>query len=122
MFCMGACSSLLGTPIQASFDGAALPASVQLFPASPSYLQSLKAYFVYLRLLERPLEKLRRLAAICLVPTLADYQFVKLPSWLSPLYYPARLLRLTCKWSWLWLSAGFGRLRRRLNEIGFVSW
>src|SRR5947208_949030 len=36
---LGACSSLLETPLQASFDGAALPASVQLFPASPSYLQ-----------------------------------------------------------------------------------
>jgi hypothetical protein len=119
---LGACSSLLETPIQATFDGAALPASVQLFPASPSYLQSLKAYFVYLHLLERPLEKLRRLAAISFVPTLADHQFVRLPSWLSPLYYPVRLLRLTCKWSWLWLSAGLARLGRRLNEIGFVSW
>jgi len=107
---LGACASLFHTPLPSDFCRGTVPTWVRLFPASPSYFQSFKAYFVYLHLLERPLEKLRRLAAICFVPTLADHQFVQLPSSLSPLYYPVRLLRLTCKWSWLLLSAGFARL------------
>jgi len=112
---LGACASLFHTPLPSDFCRGTVPTWVRLFPASPSYFQSFKAYFVYLHLLERPLEKLRRLAAICFVPTLADHQFVQLPSSLSPLYYPVRLLRLTCKWSWLLLSAGLARLGRVLR-------
>jgi hypothetical protein len=112
---LGACASLFDTPLPSHFCGGAAPAWVRLFPASPSYFQSFKAYFVYLHLLERPSEKLRRLAAICFVPTLADHQFARLPSWLSLLYYPVRLLRLTCKWGSLLLSAGFTRLGRLLG-------
>jgi hypothetical protein len=112
---LGACASLFDTPLPSDFCRGTVPAWVSVFPASPSYFQSFKAYFVYLHLLERPLEKLRRLAAICFVPTLADHQFVQLPSSLSPLYYPLRLLRLTCKWSWLLFSAGLAQLARLLR-------
>jgi predicted small integral membrane protein len=49
------------------------------------------------------------------VARLADNIFCPLPRSLTFLYYFLRPLRLAGKWSWLWLSAGFRGLRRRLH-------
>jgi hypothetical protein len=42
----------------------------------------------------------------------ADQVFFHLPASLDFLYFLLRPLRLACKWSWLFLAAGFGRLRQ----------
>src|SRR3989449_783066 len=51
---LSACASLFDTPLPSDFCRGTVPAWVSVFPASPSYFQSFKAYFVYLHLLERP--------------------------------------------------------------------
>ena len=50
-------------------------------------------------------QKLRCLAELCFVPTLAERILVPLPPSFSFLYYLVRPLRLTCKWAWRLLQA-----------------
>ena len=110
-----ACSSLFGTPVPANFPFRALPAGVHLFPTSLAPSEVWKAPLFYPWLLKRPSERLRCLAEMFFVPKLADYRFVQLPPSLSFLYFFLRPPRLTCKWSWQLLSAGFRRLRQGLR-------
>ena len=110
-----ACSSLFGTPVPANFPSRALPAGVHLFPTSLAPSEVWKAPLFYPWLLKRPSERLRCLAEMLFVPGLADYRFVQLPPSLTFLYYFLRPLRLACKWSWLFLSAVFRRLRQGLR-------
>jgi hypothetical protein len=114
-YTLTACSSLFGTPAPANFLSRALPAGVHLFPTSLAPSEVWKAQLFYPRLLKRPSERLRCMAEMFFVPRLADYTFFPLPPSLSFLYYFLRPLRLTGKWSWLLLSAGFRGLRRRLH-------
>lgn len=111
---LAACSLLFGTPMPPGFASAALPPGVQLFPASLAPSESWKAPLFQPRLLKRRSEKLRWLAEMFFVARVADRRFLPLPARLGFLYYFLRPLRLTCKWSWLFLSAGFRRLRQRL--------
>jgi len=94
------CSSLLGTPTPAGFSPAAPPANARLFPAVPFPSEASEAALFHLRLLRRPLDRLRCLATILLVPKLPDRQLLRLPTSLGFLYYAVRPLRLACRWSW----------------------
>jgi hypothetical protein len=88
-----ASSLLLGTPVPLGWDQASLPASVRLFPNAPS-----EAAFSHLRLLGRPVDKLRYVANVVLVPKPADRDFLQLPTSLGFLYYVARPPRLVGRW------------------------
>jgi hypothetical protein len=109
---LAACSSLFGTPSPPGFSAAALPAGVQLFPASLAPSEAWKAPLFYPQLLKRPSEKLRWLAEMLFVARLADRRFLPLPPSVSFLYYVSRPLRLSCKWLWLGAQAAYRRLRR----------
>ena len=115
---LSACSLLLGTPVPSPFVPRSLPAGVHLFPAAPAHAGSWQAGRFQLYLLNRPAHKLRWLAAALFVPSETEYQLVRLPSWLGFLYYPLRLLRLICKWSWLLLRAGMAHLAQLLRPSG----
>ena len=67
---------------------------------------------IHYRLLPGARQKLRCLAELCFVPTLAEHHLILLPSSLSFLYYLVRPLRLTCKWGWRLLQAMLSRARR----------
>ena len=56
-------------------------------------------------------QKLRCLAELCFVPTLAEQHLIPLPSPFTFLYYGLRPLRLTCKWAWRFLQAMLSRDR-----------
>jgi hypothetical protein len=107
-----ACSRLFGTPLPSDFRSLPLPDGVRLFPNLLADSECWNAPLFYPRLLKRPSEKLRWLAQMLFVARLADRRFFPLPRFLSFLYYVLRPLRLTCKWSCVFLSAGFRKLVR----------
>jgi Uncharacterised nucleotidyltransferase len=106
-------SLLLETPIPSCFSPAVVPDGMRLFPYVPPAEDASNAYaFRHLRLLKRRSDKARYFATILFAPKSTDLEFLRLPRWLSFLYYVIRPLRLACKWIWLLLRAGFGRLKR----------
>jgi putative nucleotidyltransferase-like protein len=113
---LSACALLLGTPLPSPFVPRALPAGVRLFPAAPSHAGSWQASRFQLYLLNRPTDKLRWLATALFVPSEIEYKLLQLPSWLSFLYYPLRLLRLSSKWSWLLFRASVRQIVRPLRS------
>ena len=110
-----ACSLLLGTPMPEGYSPTALPAKVRLFSAVPFPAETVQTALFPVHVLRRPLDKLRCLATILLIPKLTDRDFLRLPSSLSFLYYPMRLIRLTCKWSWRLLKLGLANFFRMLG-------
>jgi hypothetical protein len=110
-----ACSLLLGTPMPEGYSPTALPGKVRLFPAAPFPAATLQTALFPVHVLRRPLDKLRCLAKMLLIPCLTDRDFLRLPSSLSFLYYPLRPMRLTCKWSWRLLKLGFANFIRMLG-------
>jgi hypothetical protein len=106
------CSSLLSTPTLAGFSAALLPSKMHLFPATPDIPGAGKIPFFHLRVLKRPLDKLRCLAAILLVPKLTDRQFLRLPPSLGFFYYILRPWRLAFKWTWRSVRASLRRVAR----------
>ena len=106
-----ACASLYGTPAPANFPAVPLPAGVRLYPNSLTPSEAWNAPLFYPKLLKRPSEKLRWFAQMFFVARLADRRLFQLPASLDFLYYVLRPLRLTLKWSRLFLSAGFRRLK-----------
>jgi len=93
-------SFLLGTVVPSICSPATLPGRLRIFPHAPVSEDSPEATlaFRHLRVLRRPLDKLRYLATIVFVPKLTDRDFVRLPSSLGFFYYLIRPLRLVCKW------------------------
>jgi hypothetical protein len=98
---LAASSLLLGTPIPSCCSPADLPAAVQLFAHVPFPAGAPESAFAFrhLRLLKRPLDKVRYLATILLAPKLPDLEFVRLPRHFAFVYYFIRPLRLACKWA-----------------------
>jgi hypothetical protein len=93
-----ACHALFGAPAPPNFPLGGLPSWFKLFPAcAPTGLPS--AFFAT-RFLKRPSEKLRYVARVFLIPTLAEWRLVSLPSSVEFLYYPLRPMRLLSKWGW----------------------
>jgi len=98
-----ACHRLFYTPVPENFSLGVLPGWVKVFPEKPSP-ETVRGAFFATRLLERTSEKVRYAARVLLVPTLAEWRLVSLPSFLAFLYYPLRPLRLTFKWGWAVLA------------------
>lgn len=69
----------------------------------------------YPKLLKRRSEKLRWFLEMFFVARQADEMFFHLPASLDFLYFVLRPLRLACKWSRLFLTAGFRRLGQKLR-------
>jgi hypothetical protein len=112
---LAATSLLLETPLPAFYSSAALPAVVRLFPDVRFRAGDPMSAFAFrhMRLLKRPLDKLRYIATALLAPKQTDWDFLRLPPFLGFLYYFIRPVRLACKWSWLFTRAILGRLRNK---------
>ena len=110
-----ASSLLLETRMPLGWELASLPADVRLFPNVPFPAGSPEAGFSHLHLLSRPLDKLRYMANLVLVPKPADRDFLRLPTSLSFLYYVARPPRLVGRWL-LRLAARV--LKNRPSNVG----
>jgi hypothetical protein len=108
---LGACHQVFGTAVPKPFAAGWLPAGVRLFPAPAPAFSALRGAMVHYRLLRGVWEKLRCLAELCFVPTLAERILVPLPSSFSFLYYLVRPLRLSCKWAWRLLRGSLFRNR-----------
>jgi putative nucleotidyltransferase-like protein len=106
------CALLLGTSMPKGLSPADLRTKIP-FPAGAP-----QAAFSHLHVLTRPLDKLRCMATVVLVPKATDQQFLRLPSSLSFLYYPMRPMRLTLKWSWRLLRAAFARATSTRGSLG----
>ena len=104
-----ASAALFDTPLLPSRAPArALPGWLDLFPATPDPLDIWRGALYPARLFARPSEKVRYLARVLLVPTLAERRLIRLPASLRALYYPLRPLRLGGRWG-LDVAGGIGR-------------
>jgi hypothetical protein len=108
-----ASSLLLGTPRPSGYSPASLPKGTRLFPNVPFPGGAPEAAFFHLRVLKRPLDKLRCVANVVLIPKQADLDFLRLPAPLSFLYYVVRPLRLVWRW--------FLRLPSHVSQDGPVN-
>jgi Uncharacterised nucleotidyltransferase len=109
---LAACSLLLETPLPADYPPVSLPTGARLFPYTRVPVADAKSAFAFrhMRLLKRPLDKLRYIATTLFAPKLTDRDFLPLPPPFGFLYYLIRPLRLACKWSWMFLRAGLAQL------------
>jgi hypothetical protein len=107
---LGACRTLLGTPLPPELEGHAPPRRLRVLRAAPvtigGWLETLSA----VRLFSRPTDKLCYLGRLLLRPTLAEWSLVRLPSSLRFLYYGLRPLRLGLASGRAMVRAGLGRL------------
>jgi hypothetical protein len=105
---LAASSLLFGTPIPSCCNPATLPAGVKLFTHAPFPAGAAESAFAFrhLRVLRRPLDKLRYLAEVIFVPKLTDRDFLRLPPSLGFLYYVIRPPRLAFKWAADFLRRG----------------
>ncbi len=115
---LAVCSELLCTPLPAGFPAVAVPAGVPLFPHSLDPEEAWSAPLFYPQLLPRFSEKLRWFAEMFFVARMADRMAFHLPDSLDFLYFILRPIRLTAKWSRLFLVAGLHRLRRPFGSSG----
>jgi len=89
---LNASSLLLGTPLPLGWS----PNS-RVFPNVPFPAGGPAPAFSHLRVLRQPLDKLRCVANVVLVPKPADRNFLRLPTPVGSLYYVVRPLRLVGK-------------------------
>jgi hypothetical protein len=101
---------LLGTPLPSGYSPAALPEGVKLFPDNPPFEEAENSLaFRHLRLLRRPLDKMRYFSSILFAPKATDLEFLRLPPAFRFLYYLIRPVRLAGKWGWWILRGAFGK-------------
>jgi len=93
-----ASAALFDTPLPSGPPARALPGWLDLFPATPVPLDIWQGALYPARLFARPFDKVRYLARVLLVPTLAERRLIRLPDSLRALYYPLRPLRLGGRW------------------------
>jgi hypothetical protein len=93
-------SLLLGTKLPGDCPPADLPARVRIFPTAPVPDESPEAAqaFRHLRVLTRPLDRVRYFATVIFAPKRTDRDFVRRPASLGFCYYFIRPLRLVFKW------------------------
>jgi hypothetical protein len=107
---LGACRTLLGTPLPPELEGHAPPRRLKVLRAAPvtvgGWLEALSAVWLF----SRPVDKLRYLGRLLLQPTLAEWSVVRLPSPLRFLYYGLRPLRLGLTSGRAMIRAGLGHL------------
>ena len=116
---LSGCHQVFGTAVLKPFAARPLPAGVHVFPAPASVFSTLRVAIVHYRMLRGVRQKLRYMAELCFVPTLAEQSLIPLPPSFSSLYYLVRPLRLSCKWAWRSLEAI--RSRNRRLEPGLKS-
>lgn len=113
---LSASRALFGTLVPACFILETLPPWLRIFPAPHAETDIWKNNFYPARLFGRRAQKLRYLARVAFLPTLAERRLLRLPSFLGFLYYPLRPLRLGCKWSWSVLRGAF-TARSQRSEV-----
>ena len=101
---LAVCHSLFGTQIPTPFALRSVPSWLHVFPTPPGRSSAVTDALVFARLLDQPSRKLKYLVGVGFVPTLAERRLIRLPRWLSPLYYLIRPLRLAVRWTWRVLS------------------
>ncbi len=106
---LGACRTLLGTPLPPEFEGHAPPRRLRVLRAAPVTIGGWREALSAVRLFSRPADQLRYLGRLLLRPTLAEWSLVRLPSPLRFLYYGLRPLRLGLASSRAMVRAGLGR-------------
>jgi len=115
---LAACAALFDTPVNPAFRLKTPPASAA---PRPSEFTSVSDILFSLRLLKTTARRLRYLAIHLFVPTLADCQFLPLPSSLFFLYCAVRPFRVTCKTAWWFIEAGVIIFSRVFRQGGRVS-
>jgi hypothetical protein len=107
---LGLCETLFDTPIPERCAGTPLPTWVRVFPSMQPPGDIWADALVPLQVLRRPDLRLRYLARVLLLPTLADRRALRLPDALYALYYLLRPLRLCGRFAWDRAGAGLRRL------------
>jgi len=113
---LSACHQLLGTRIPPHWSLSRLPRWVRLFPAAPPASSVWGEALLPLRFVPGITGKLGYVGRLALRPTLAEHRLLRIPSGVSMLYRPLRLLRLGSKWGWPLAQAGLDRLKRARTE------
>jgi hypothetical protein len=106
---LGACRTLLGTPLPPALARHAPPRRLRVLRAAPVTIGGWQETLSAVRLFSRPTDQLRYLGRL-LRPTLAEWSLVRLPSRLRFLYYGLRPLRLGLASGRAMVRAGLGRL------------
>jgi Uncharacterised nucleotidyltransferase len=109
---LGACRTLLGTPLPPGVDGLAPPRQLRVLSTSPVTVGGWAEALSAVRLFRRPGDKLRYLSRLLLQPALPEWRLIRLPPGLRFLYYPLRPMRLGVAGSWPMVRAGLSRLHR----------
>jgi hypothetical protein len=107
---LGACRTLLGTPLPPALARHAPPRRLRVLRVAPVTVGGWQEALSAVRLFSRPADKLRYLGRLLLRPTLAEWSLARLPSSLRFLYYGLRPLRLGLASSRAMVRAGLGRL------------
>lgn len=107
---LGACRTLLGTPLPPKLEGHAPPRRLRVLRAAPVTIGGWQEALSVVWLFSGPMDKLRYLGRLLLRPTLAEWSLVRLPSRLRFLYYGLRPLRLGLASGRAMVRAGLGRL------------
>lgn len=107
---LGACRTLLDTPLPPALARHAPPRRLGVLAAAPVTIGGWQEALSAVRLVARPVDKLRYLGRLLLRPTLAEWSLVRLPSRLRFLYHGLRPLRLGLASGRAMVRAGWGRL------------
>ena len=107
---LGACRTLLDTPLPPGHARHAPPRRPRVLRAAPVTIGGWQEALSAVWLFSRPVDKLRYLGRLLLRPTLAEWSLVRLPSRLRFLYYGLRPLRLGLTSGRAMVRAGLGRL------------
>ena len=107
---LGACRTLLGTPLPRELEGHAPPRRLRVLRGAPVTIGGWRETLSAVRLFSRPADQLGYLGRLLLRPTLAEWSMVRLPSPLHFLYYGLRPLRLGLASGRAMVRAGLGRL------------
>jgi hypothetical protein len=93
------CHALFQMDLPAGFSRSTIPAGLKLMRSDPTTSSDWHQALIMPRLLPAAGDRLRYVLRRLLIPTLEDWRFVRLPSFLGSLYYAIRPLRLVGKWS-----------------------
>jgi len=104
------CETLFDSPVPERCAGTPLPTWVRVFPSIQPAGDIWADALVPLQMLRRPDLRLRYLARVLLLPTLADRRALRLPDALFALYYALRPLRLCGRFTWDRAGGGLRRL------------
>ena len=114
--CLAACAALFETRVPERFAEKASVEPAKIHISSPGPLDIPRETIFSLRLLPAASARLQYVAIRLLVPTAADYEFIRLPSALFFLYYFLRPWRLAAAVVRSSMQAGVAKLRRTVRR------